>query len=59
MLHVADSDDEGEDVGTVDVPDDIELSCRCHYHWYGTPMYWGELMVAVMWLVANFFIGNA
>lgn len=33
MLHVADSDDEGEDVGTVDVPDDIELSCRCHYHW--------------------------
>ncbi|OAA72773.1 hypothetical protein LEL_08557 [Akanthomyces lecanii RCEF 1005] len=33
VLHVADSDDEGEDVGTVDVPDDIELSCRCHYHW--------------------------
>ncbi|OAR02598.1 hypothetical protein LLEC1_00340 [Akanthomyces lecanii] len=33
VLYVADREDEGGDVGTVDVPDDIELSCRCHYHW--------------------------
>ncbi|KAJ6782645.1 hypothetical protein PWT90_00198 [Aphanocladium album] len=33
VLHMADSDDEGEDAGTIDIPDDIELSCHCHYHW--------------------------
>lgn len=33
MLHMADSDDERGDVVTIDIPDDIELSCHCHYHW--------------------------
>ncbi|KAM3507659.1 hypothetical protein MY11210_007056 [Beauveria gryllotalpidicola] len=33
VLHVAASEDDGEDAGTIDIPDDVRLPCRCHYHW--------------------------
>lgn len=42
LLVLIDSDSEDEDSKTASVgesvPDDVELPCGCHFHWYAIPL---------------------